>query len=57
MRLQISRLDRDSRALAEKALETNEAQTALHYLVVGGQRRAFEIQCVPMATASRLRST
>jgi signal transduction histidine kinase len=41
-------LDRDSRALAEKALETNEAQTALHYLVVGGQRRAFEIQCVPM---------
>jgi len=41
-------LDRDSRALAEKALESNEAQTALHYLVVGGQRRAFEIQCVPM---------
>lgn len=41
-------LDRDSRAIAERALETNETQTALHYLVVGGQRRAFEIQCVPM---------
>ncbi len=41
-------LDRDSRALAEKALETNERQSELHYLVVGGQRRAFEIHAVPM---------
>ncbi len=41
-------LDRESRALAEKALESNETQTARHYLVVGGQRRAYEIQCVPM---------
>jgi signal transduction histidine kinase len=41
-------LDRDSRALAERALETNETQTALHYVVVGGQRRSFEIQAVPM---------
>ena len=41
-------LDRDSRALAEKALEANETQTALHYVVVGGQRRSFEIQAVPM---------
>lgn len=41
-------LDRDSRALAEKALETNATQTALHHIVVGGQRRSFEIQCVPM---------
>ncbi|MGH8674791.1 MAG: ATP-binding protein, partial [Burkholderiales bacterium] len=41
-------LDRESRAIAERALETNETQTALHYVVVGGQRRSFEIQAVPM---------
>jgi len=41
-------LDRESRTLAERALESNRTQSALHYVVVGGQRRAFEMQAVPM---------
>jgi signal transduction histidine kinase len=40
--------DRESRALAERALEANEPQRALHHIIVGGQRRAFEVQAVPM---------
>lgn len=41
-------LDRDSRSLAERALETNEPQSEMRYVVVGGQRRAFDIRAVPM---------
>lgn len=43
-------LDRDSRALAELALETKQAQTETRYVVVQGQRRAFAISAVPMDT-------
>lgn len=41
-------LDRDSRRLAEKALETHTPQSEMRYVVVGGQRRAFDIHAVPM---------
>lgn len=41
-------LDRDSRALAEKALATNQTQSEMRYVVVGGQRRAFDVYAVPM---------
>ncbi|MCE9522113.1 MAG: PAS-domain containing protein [Alphaproteobacteria bacterium] len=41
-------LDRDSRALAERALETNVPQSELRYVIVGGHRRAFDIHAVPM---------
>jgi signal transduction histidine kinase len=41
-------LDRDSRELAERALETRHVQTETRYVVVNGQRRAFEISAVPM---------
>ncbi len=43
-------LDRDSRVLAERALETKQAQTETRYVVVKGQRRAFDISAVPMDT-------
>ncbi len=41
-------LDRDSRAVAERALEYNQSQTEKRYVVVSGQRRAFDISAVPM---------
>ncbi len=41
-------LDRDSRTLAERALQTNETQIELRHVVVGGQRRAFDVYAVPM---------
>jgi signal transduction histidine kinase len=43
-------LDRDSRLLAERALEVSQVQTETRYVVVKGQRRAFEISAVPMDT-------
>jgi signal transduction histidine kinase len=41
-------LDRESRRLAERALETRTPQSEMRYVVVGGQRRAFDIHAVPM---------
>ena len=41
-------LDRDSRGLAERALETKQTQIELRHIVVGGQRRAFDMYAVPM---------
>ncbi len=41
-------LDRDSRGLAERALESKQTQVELRHVVVGGQRRAFDIYAVPM---------
>jgi signal transduction histidine kinase len=41
-------LDRDSRALAERALESKQTQVELRHVVVGGQRRAFDFYAVPM---------
>ncbi|MEQ1755361.1 MAG: ATP-binding protein [Micropepsaceae bacterium] len=41
-------LDRDSRGIAERALTTNHPQTEKRYVVVGGQRRAFDISAFPM---------
>lgn len=41
-------LDRDSRALAERAIEMNATQSEMRYVVVGGQRRAFDVYAVPM---------
>lgn len=41
-------LDRDSRSVAERALESGLSQTEKRYVVVAGQRRAFDISAVPM---------
>lgn len=41
-------LDRDSRAMAELALKTGQPQSEKRYVVVKGQRRAFEISAIPM---------
>ncbi len=41
-------LDRDSRSLAERALESKQTQVELRHVVVGGQRRAFDFYAVPM---------
>ena len=41
-------LDRDSRELAARALETKQVQTETRYVVVNHQRRAFEISAIPM---------
>lgn len=43
-------LDRDSRELASRALETKQVQTETRYVVVSRQRRAFEIFAIPMDT-------
>lgn len=41
-------LDRDSRGIAERALDSNLPQTEKRYVVVGGQRKAFDISAIPM---------
>ena len=41
-------LDRDSRSVAERALESSKTQIEKRYVVVNGQRRAFDISAVPM---------
>lgn len=41
-------LDRDSRVIADRALQTRQAQTEKRYVVVKGQRRALEISAFPM---------
>jgi len=41
-------LDRDSRVIADRALQMKQAQTEKRYVVVKGQRRALEISAFPM---------
>lgn len=41
-------LDRDSRVISDRALQTKQAQTEKRYVVVKGQRRALEISAFPM---------
>lgn len=41
-------LDRDSREIAERAIENCKALTEKRYVVVRGQRRAFDISAIPM---------
>jgi signal transduction histidine kinase len=41
-------LDRDSREIAERSIRNNKPLTEKRYVVVRGQRRAFDISAIPM---------